>query len=219
MDGLQKELEWKIETAPVAYPDAVSFMEQRVACIAAGTASGLLWCLEHPPLYTAGTSAKTEDLIDARFPVFDTGRGGQYTYHGPGQRIVYVMLDLSQYYRQPDIRAFVYDLEEWVIRTLDVFGVCGQRRAGRVGIWVIDPKTGEEDKIAALGIRVRRGVSYHGFSININPDLSHFSGIVPCGILDHGVTSFHKLGVSASQSQVDQALKQTFSTVFCKGVG
>src|SRR6185312_10473904 len=171
---------WRITDRPLAYPAAVAAMESRVAAVADGRANELVWLLEHPPLYTAGTSAKREDLLDAtRLPVFETGRGGQFTYHGPGQRVGYVMMDLRQ--RSNDVRRFVHDLEEWLIRTLARFNVRGERREGRVGNWVATSPT-KEDKIAALGIRVRRGVSYHGISFNIEPELDHFAGIVPCGI-------------------------------------
>lgn len=205
--------EWIASDAPVAYPDALTFMEARAARIADGDAGEAVWLLEHPPLYTAGTSAKAADLIDAGgFPVYATGRGGQYTYHGPGQRVGYTMLDVKA--RGGDIRRFVRDLEEWLIRTLARFDVTGERREGRVGIWVVDPATGAEDKIAALGIRIRRGVSFHGVSLNVDPDLSHFTGIVPCGISQHGVTSLKRLGKPAKMAQVDAALRATFQDVF-----
>lgn len=202
-------IEWKIEPEPVPYLDAVSAMENRVAGIIDGTAPELIWLLEHPPLYTAGTSAKPEGLLEARFPVFQTGRGGEYTYHGPGQRVVYVMLDLRK--RQgnaPDVRAYVCALEGWIIRTLAAFDVNGERRAGRVGIWV-DRGGGRDDKIAAIGLRVRRWVTYHGFAINVNPDLSHFGGIVPCGITGHGVTSLRDLGKRADLAELDSALSKS----------
>jgi lipoyl(octanoyl) transferase len=170
----------------------------------------MVWLLEHPPIYTAGTSANDADLLDARFPVYRTGRGGQFTYHGPGQRVGYVMLDLKQ--RKPDVRAYVHDLEEWLIRTLAAFDVRGERRDGRVGIWV---RRGEkEDKIAALGVRIKRWVTFHGVALNLDPDLSHFSGIVPCGINAHGVTSLAELGVKASMVDLDAALRRSFSEVF-----
>ncbi len=173
-------IEWRISDSPVPYPEAVRTMEERVAAIRAGTARELMWLLEHPPLYTAGTSARAGDLLQPdRFPVYASGRGGQYTYHGPGQRVAYVMLDLKR--REPDLRRFVHDLEEWVIRTLAGFNVRGERRAGRIGIWVARPG-GREDKIAAIGVRVRHWVSYHGIAINLDPELAHFTGIVPCGI-------------------------------------
>ncbi len=205
--------EWKTSDQPVAYPEALAFMEARAARIADGEAPEAVWLLEHPSLYTAGTSAKPADLLDAGgFPVFATGRGGQYTYHGPGQRIGYTMLDVKA--RGGDIRRFVRDLEEWLIRTLATFDVVGERREGRVGIWVVDPISGGEDKIAALGIRIRRGVSFHGVSLNLDPDLSHFSGIVPCGISQHGVTSLKRLGKAVSMPQLDAALKSAFAEVF-----
>ncbi len=205
--------EWLSSAAPVAYPEALAFMEAHAGRIADGEAPEAVWLLEHPPLYTAGTSAKAADLLDAGgFPVYPTGRGGQYTYHGPGQRVGYTMLDVKA--RGGDIRRFVRDLEEWLIRTLARFDVTGERREGRVGIWVVDPHTGGEDKIAALGIRIRRGVSFHGVSLNVDPDLSHFAGIVPCGISQHGVTSLKRLGRAAAMADVDAALKDAFAEVF-----
>lgn len=206
-------MDWLISPSPVVYPEAVALMESRVASIRDGRADEAIWLLEHPPLYTAGTSARAEDLVDARFPVFETGRGGQYTYHGPGQRVAYVMLDLRKRQAVPDIKKFVWQLEEWIIRSLSVFGVTGERRAGRVGIWV-DRGGGREDKIAAIGVRVRHWVTFHGISINLDPDLSHFSGIVPCGIREHGVTSFKDLGVDANLPDLDAALKRAFDEVF-----
>ncbi|MCK5576332.1 MAG: lipoyl(octanoyl) transferase LipB, partial [Sphingomonadales bacterium] len=171
-----------------------------------------VWLVEHPPLYTAGTSADPTDLIDPdRFPVHDTGRGGQYTYHGPGQRVAYAMLDLKL--RNSDVRAYVHDLEEWMIQTLAVFGITGERREGRVGIWVVRP-AGREEKIGAIGVRVRKWVSFHGLALNVNPDLDHFNGIVPCGIAEHGVTSLHALGIDATMDDVDQALHTVFKKVF-----
>ena len=212
-DQKSHAVEWLTSDGPVAYPDAPGVMEARVADIADGLAGEAVWLLEHPPLYTAGTSAKAADLLDAGgFPVFATGRGGQYTYHGPGQRVGYTMLDVKA--RGGDIRRFVGSLEEWLIQALAKLGVTGERRAGRVGIWVVDPATGGEDKIAALGIRIRRGVSFHGISLNVDPDLSHFAGIVPCGISQHGVTSLARLGRPASLSQVDAALRASFTDVF-----
>jgi lipoyl(octanoyl) transferase len=203
-------VEWTISDGPVAYPDAVTTMEARVAAIAAGTAPEQVWLLEHPPIYTAGTSAKDSDLIASRFPVYRTGRGGQYTYHGPGQRIGYAMLDLRR--RRPDVRAYVHDLEQWLIDALDQFNVKGERREGRVGIWV---KRGvREDKIAALGVRVRRWVTFHGVSLNVDPDLGHFDGIVPCGVREHGVTSLADLGLPVTMEDVDVALKQSFGKIF-----
>jgi lipoyl(octanoyl) transferase len=204
------DVDWKISDEPVPYPDAVSMMETRAAFIAAGAAREQVWLLEHPPIYTAGTSARDADLVDARFPVFRTGRGGQYTYHGPGQRIGYVMLDLKQ--RKPDVRAFVHDLEQWLIETLAMFDVKGERREGRVGIWV--RRGTREDKIAALGVRLRRWVSFHGVALNVDPELAHFDGIVPCGVHEHGVTSLVDLGIPVSMTDVDVALKQAFAKIF-----
>src|SRR6201999_3383567 len=212
----QNAVEWRISDALVPYPEAVSAMESRVAAIAAGQAPELVWLLEHPPLYTAGTSGKDADLLKARFPVFSTGRGGQLTYHGPGQRVAYVMLDLKR--RRPDVRAYVAGLEAWIIRTLDAFNVRGERREDRVGVWVRRPDKGldHEDKIAAIGVRLRRWVSFHGISINVEPDLSHFDAIVPCGVVDprYGVTSLADLGHPASMMDVDIALRQAFAEVF-----
>jgi lipoyl(octanoyl) transferase len=203
---------WHVELAPVDYPAAVAAMETRIAEIRAGRASELVWLLEHPALYTAGTSARDEDLLDpGGLPVYRTGRGGQFTYHGPGQRVGYVMLDLKR--RGSDVRAYVADLEDWLIGTLAALGVKGERRAGRVGIWV-DRGGGREDKIAAIGVRVRRWVSYHGISLNVAPDLGHFAGIVPCGIREHGVTSLADLGVRADFATVDRALQESFERVF-----
>ncbi|OAN47743.1 lipoyl(octanoyl) transferase LipB [Magnetospirillum moscoviense] len=205
-------MEWRISDEPVAYPEALDFMETRVAAIRAGTQPECVWLLEHPALYTAGTSAEARDLLDPnRFPVYQTGRGGQYTYHGPGQRVAYVMLDLKK--RGADIRAFVHDLEEWLIRTLDRFVVKGERRDGRVGIWV-DRGQGREDKIAAIGVRVRHWVSFHGVALNVDPELSHFSGIVPCGISQYGVTSLWDLGLTPTMPEVDSALMASFDEVF-----
>ncbi|MGB8363922.1 MAG: lipoyl(octanoyl) transferase LipB [Rhizomicrobium sp.] len=203
--------EWRINKGLQDYPQAVAFMEKRVAGIADGTECELVWLVEHPPVYTAGTSAREGDLIDARFPVFKTGRGGQYTYHGPGQRVAYVLLDLKR--RGMDVRAFVRDLEEWLIRTLAQFNVKGERRQGRVGIWVARGG-GREDKIAAIGVRVRRWVTFHGVSLNVDPDLDHFSGIVPCGIREHGVTSLTALGLPITMADADVALKVAFAEVF-----
>jgi lipoyl(octanoyl) transferase len=200
-----------VSSEPVAYPDAIAFMEQRAAGIASGMAKECVWLLEHPSVYTAGTSAHPSDLLDARFPVFQTGRGGQFTYHGPGQRVAYVMLDLK--HRTPDVRRYVRDLEDWLICTLARFGVAGERREGRVGIWVARAD-GTEDKIAAIGVRVRRWVTFHGIALNVSPDLSHFTGIVPCGIRGHGVTSLADLGLSGSMSDVDRVLKTEFENVF-----
>ncbi len=202
--------DWQIRPGLLPYPEAVEVMEARAEAIAAGRANELVWLVEHPPIYTAGTSAKDSDLLDARFPVFKTGRGGQFTYHGPGQRVGYVMLDLKQ--RRPDVRGYVHDLEEWLIRTLARFNVRGERREGRVGIWV--QRGSREDKIAALGVRIRNGVTFHGVSFNVDPDLSHFTGIVPCGITQYGVTSLHDLGILVSMADVDVALKTAFEEVF-----
>ncbi|MCE9523327.1 MAG: lipoyl(octanoyl) transferase LipB [Alphaproteobacteria bacterium] len=205
-------IEWRISDKPVAYADAVAAMERRAAAVAEGRANELVWLLEHPPLYTAGTSAKDSDLLaPARFPVHATGRGGQFTYHGPGQRVGYVMMDLRQ--RDHDVRRFVRELEEWLIRTLAAFNVRGERRDGRVGIWVAQ-RNGKEHKIAALGIRVRRSITFHGISLNVDPDLEHFSGIVPCGIAEHGVTSLHALGLTPAMMDVDLALRSAFEEVF-----
>ena len=208
--------EWRISEAPVPYLEAVAAMEARVADIAARQAPELVWLLEHPPLYTSGTGGKASDLLGPRFPIFAAGRGGQITYHGPGQRVAYVMLDLKR--RRPDVRAYVAALEQWIIRTLTAFDVRGERREDRVGVWVSRPDKGRgvEDKIAAIGVRLRRGVSYHGFAINVAPDLTHFNGIVPCGVTDlrYGVTSLADLGQPASMAAVDIALRQHFSAVF-----
>jgi len=213
-------VEWRIEPGLTAYPDALAFMEARAAAIRAGEAGELVWLVEHPPLYTAGTSARSQDLIDARrFPVFDAGRGGEYTYHGPGQRVAYVMLDLKA--RREDVRAFVAALEDWIIGALARFNVRGERRQDRVGVWVARPDrpampdgSPAEDKIAAIGIRLRRWVSFHGIAINVEPDLSHFSGIVPCGIRGYGVTSLVDLGLPVAMADLDIALKQSFRDVF-----
>lgn len=204
-------LEWRIDDAPVDYEEATAAMDDRAAAIRAGTAPELVWLLEHPPLYTAGTSTQPGDLLDARFPVFRTGRGGQLTYHGPGQRVGYVMLDLKR--RGADIRRYVRDLEEWLIRALARFNVRGERREGRVGIWVVG-RDGTEAKIAAIGVRVRRWVTLHGVALNVDPDLSHYSGIVPCGIRDRGVTSLAALGITATMPEVDIALRAAFDEVF-----
>ena len=203
---------------PVPYEEAVAFMEERAAAIAAGEAPEMVWLLEHPPLYTAGTSAHEKDLLTPdRFPVFKTGRGGQYTYHGPGQRVAYVMLDLKR--RKPDVRAYVQDLERWLIATLERFNVTGEIREDRVGVWVRRPEKGpgREDKIAAIGVRLRRWVTFHGISLNVDPDLDHFAGIVPCGISQHGVTSLTDLGQLVSMPEVDIVLRETFKEVFGKG--
>ena len=210
------DVEWRIESAPVPYPKAIATMEQRAADIADQKASELVWLLEHPPLYTSGTSGKPADLLDPRFPLFTTGRGGQVTYHGPGQRVAYVMLDLKR--RRPDVRAYVASLEEWIIRTLDAFNVRGERREDRVGVWVKRPDKGidYEDKIAAIGVRLRRWVSFHGIAINVEPELAHFQAIVPCGVVDvrYGVTSLVDLGLPVTMEDLDVALRQAFDEVF-----
>jgi lipoyl(octanoyl) transferase len=208
---------WAVSSTPIAYPDAVAAMEARAAAIAEGRAGELVWLLEHPPLYTAGVSAKPSDLLQPdRFPVFASGRGGQFTYHGPGQRVAYVMLDLKQ--RRPDVRAYVAALEEWIIRTLAAFNVRGERREDRVGVWVSRPDKGAayEDKIAAIGVRLRRWVSFHGIAINVEPDLSHFQAIVPCGVADprFAVTSLVDLGHPVTMADVDIALRQAFEETF-----
>jgi lipoyl(octanoyl) transferase len=209
-------VEWRICDSPMEYPEAVAAMEARAAAIASGEAAELVWLVEHPPLYTSGTSGKAADLLEARFPLFATGRGGQVTYHGPGQRVAYVMLDLKR--RRPDVRAYVACLEEWIIRTLASFNVRGERREDRVGVWVKRPDKGAgfEDKIAAIGVRLRRWVSFHGISINVEPDLSHFSAIVPCGVVDprYGVTSLVDLGHLVSMADVDIALRAAFEEIF-----
>jgi lipoyl(octanoyl) transferase len=209
-------VEWRLSDSPVAYEDAVTTMEGRAAAIAAGEAAELIWLLEHPPLYTAGTSAKPTDIVATRFPVHESGRGGQLTYHGPGQRVAYVMLDLRQ--RGPDVRRFVATLEEWVIRTLAGLHVVGERRDDRIGVWVRRPDKGEacEDKIAAFGIRVKQWVTLHGMALNVAPDLSHFSGIVPCGVSEkrYGVTSLADLGIRTSMANVDSALRREFEHLF-----
>jgi len=209
---LPETVEWKTSPAPVAYEDAVSEMEVRVARIRAASATELVWLLEHPPIYTAGASAKEGDLLDSEvFPVHRTGRGGQYTYHGPGQRVAYTMLDLQR--RGADLHRFVRNLEQWLIDSLGEFGVTGERRAGRVGVWV--SLGGEKEaKIAALGIRVRRWVTFHGVSLNVAPDLSHYDGIVACGVPEHGVTSLEALGVQVDMSEVDAVLKEKFNALF-----
>ena len=210
------DIEWRRDEAPVPYPEAIATMEARAAAIRDDGARELVWLLEHPPLYTAGTSARAADLLEPeRFPVYRTGRGGQYTYHGPGQRVAYVMLDLKR--RGPDLRCYVHNLEDWVIRSLARFNVTGERREGRVGIWV--PRGGGEAKIAAIGVRVRRWVTYHGIAINVDPDLSHFDGIVPCGIAEHGVTSLTDLGLPVTMADLDVALRETFAEVFGPAAG
>ncbi len=205
------EVVWEITEGLIPYQDAMARMDAHVDAIARGTEQERVWLLEHPPLYTAGTSANEDDLVEReRFPVFKTGRGGQYTYHGPGQRVAYVMLDLKR--RGGDVRAFVAALEQWVIDTLDQFNVKGERREDRVGVWV--RRGPREDKIAAIGIRVRHWVTFHGISINVEPDLTHFGGIVPCGIREHGVTSLVDLGLPVTMADLDVALKKTFAPIF-----
>lgn len=218
-DVERQPIGWAVSDGLVDYEAAVRAMEERVAQIAAQQAGELIWLLQHPPLYTAGTSARDADLLQPdRFPVHRTGRGGQYTYHGPGQRVVYVMLDLKR--RGGDVRAFVKDLEDWVIASLATVGVAGAVRPDRIGVWVPRPQLGDdrEDKIAAIGIRIRRWVTYHGLSLNVAPDLEHFEGIVPCGIALHGVTSLADLGQSLEMSEVDDVLKATFEQLFSTGV-
>lgn len=218
--GESSPVEWLIADGLTDYDEALAFMEERVAAIREGTADELIWLVEHPSLYTAGTSAKPADLLTAdRFPVYATGRGGEYTYHGPGQRVVYVMLDLKR--RREDIRAFVTALEQWIISTLASFNVRGERREDRVGVWVARPDRPAlpdglpaEDKIAAIGIRLRKWVSFHGISINVEPELAHFDGIVPCGVRGHGVTSLVDLGLPVEMRDLDQALRDAFEDVF-----
>lgn len=210
-----RPVEWAVSKGYVDYAAAEAFMEARVAAIAAGEANEMVWLLEHPPLYTAGVSAKDDDLLDAgRFPVHRTGRGGQFTYHGPGQRVAYVMLDLNR--RGKDVRCFVRGLELWLIGALDTFGVKADIRPGRVGVWVERKGAGwsREDKIAAIGVKVRKWVSFHGISLNVEPDLDHFGGIVPCGIQEHGVTSLVDLGVLATMDEADEALRRSFDWIF-----
>jgi len=206
-------VEWRIDRTPVAFPEAVSAMEARVAEISQSHAGEMVWLLEHPPIYTAGTSARPEDLLNRnRFPVYRTGRGGQFTYHGPGQRIAYVMLDLNR--RGTDIRAFVADLQRWIIAVLAEFGIRGEARNDRIGVWVRRPQQNDEAKIAAIGIRLRRWVSFHGVSLNVAPELGHYEGIVPCGLPDYAVTSLADLGVSATMEEVDRALQIQFERIF-----
>ncbi|MDF1791303.1 MAG: lipoyl(octanoyl) transferase LipB [Thalassobaculaceae bacterium] len=215
----QSNVDWRHSDAPIDYEAGVAEMERMAGAINAGEASETVWLLEHPPLYTGGTRAVGADLLQPdRFPVYSTGRGGEYTYHGPGQRVAYVMLDLKR--RRQDVRAYVHALEEWLIRALDRLGVEGERRQGRVGIWVRRTDRGEplrEDKVAAIGVRVRRWVTFHGIALNVEPDLSHFDGIVPCGIAGHGVTSLVDLGVLVGMTEVDEALKGAFDEVFGAG--
>jgi lipoyl(octanoyl) transferase len=213
-------VEWRIEPGLTGYAEALAVMETRAAAIRNGAEGELVWLVEHPPLYTAGTSARVEDLVEPdRFPVFNAGRGGEYTYHGPGQRVAYVMLDLKR--RREDVRAFVAALEDWIIAALAAFNVRGERREDRVGVWVVRPErppmpdgAAAEEKIAAIGIRLRRWVSFHGIAINVEPDLSHFTGIVPCGVADHGVTSLVDLGLPVTMADLDLALKSAFVEVF-----
>ena len=210
------QIEWRTEPGLLPYPQALADMQARVAAIREGTAGELVWLVEHPPLYTAGTSASPTDLQDpTRFPTYDAGRGGQWTYHGPGQRTAYVLLDLHTPHGQAkprDVRSYVAALEEWMIRALASFGVRGERRQGRVGIWVVMPD-GSESKIGAIGVRVTRWVSWHGIALNVSPDLGHFGGIVPCGIAEHGVTSLHALGIKATLEDADAALKSAWNEV------
>jgi lipoyl(octanoyl) transferase len=209
-------MEIKISAQPVPYEEALRVMEDRVAGIRAGTTAEMIWLLEHPPLYTAGTSAKAGDLLDDRFPVYETGRGGQYTYHGPGQRVAYVMLDLKKRQQVPDIKKYVWQLEEWIIWALASFSVAGERREGRVGIWVAGGL--KESKVAAVGVRIRHWVTYHGIAINVDPDLSHYAGIVPCGISEHGVTSLAQLlGRPVAMTELDDALRVAWDGVFETG--
>lgn len=209
-------VEWRVSDTRVPYDEAVAFMDARAAAIAAGSEPELVWLIEHPPLYTAGTSADLRDVVDARFPVFESGRGGQMTYHGPGQRVAYVMLDLKR--RGPDVRRFVASLEEWIIRTLSAFNVRGERREDRIGVWVRRPDKGDgfEDKIAAIGIRVKQWVTLHGMALNVEPELRHFSGIVPCGVSEqrYGVTSLADLGIPVSMHEFDMALRREFEPLF-----
>ena len=209
-------MEWRVTDSPVSYKEAVATMEARAVEIAAGQAAELVWLLEHPPLYTAGTSANSGDVIEARFPIYESGRGGQLTYHGPGQRVAYVMLDLRR--RGPDVRRLVATLEEWIIRTLAALDVHAERREDRIGVWVRRPEKGEgyEDKIAAIGIRVKQWVTLHGMALNVRPDLSHFSGIVPCGVGEkrYAVTSLSDLGIPVSMAEVDIILRREFTPLF-----
>jgi len=210
-------VEWLASDRRIAVPEAIAAMEARVAGIRAGTAGEAVWLVEHPPSYTAGTSATPDGLLDGRFPTYAAGRGGQWTYHGPGQRTAYVMLDLARPHGTVparDVRAYVHGLEEWVIRALDRFNVRGERRAGRVGIWVADRARGTEAKIGAIGVRVSRWVSWHGIALNVEPDLLHFGGIVPCGIAGHGVTSLHALGITATMEEADAALIGAWAEIF-----
>jgi lipoyl(octanoyl) transferase len=204
-----------ISKGHVEYEPCLKGMEGTVASIRADDDSDQIWLLEHPPLYTAGTSANVKDLLNPQFPVFETGRGGEYTYHGPGQRVAYVMMDLKKQMQTPDIKKYIWMLEEWIIRTLATFDIVGERRAGRVGIWVV-MNDGTESKIAAIGVRIRHWVTYHGISINVNTDLSHFNGIVPCGISNHGVTSIHAINPNITMDMVDTALRDQFDYAYLK---
>lgn len=207
-------LTWAVSRSPVSYPLAMDLMERAVDAVVERGAPGKIWLLEHPPVYTAGRSARPEELLDARFPVYETGRGGRYTYHGPGQRVVYVVADLRLLYGELDIRRYVRDLEDWIIRALTRFGILGERREGRVGIWVSD-QDGRDAKIASIGVRVRRGVAYHGLAINVDPDLSHFSGIIPCGVADQGVTAVSAfLGRRIALGEMDRALSFSVPEMF-----
>ena len=216
-DTTTPQVEWLISPDLTPYDEALRAMETRVAAIRTGEAGERVWLVEHPPTYTAGTSARPEDLRDPRFPTFAAGRGGQWTYHGPGQRTAYVMLDLMRDHgtvRARDVRAYVHGLEEWMIRALDRFNIRGERREGRVGIWVANRARGTEDKIGAIGVRVTRWVSWHGIALNVDPDLGHFGGIVPCGIAEHGVTSLHDQGIPATMEEADSALMAAWQEVF-----
>lgn len=214
MNNMASPLEWKFSDGLTAYEEAMEFMEKRVAEIHDGTASELVWFLQHPPLYTAGTSADAKDLVAPdRFPVYETGRGGQYTYHGPGQRVVYVMVDLTK--RGRDVRKYVFHLEQWIIDSLAAFNVTAERRDGRIGVWVTRDD-GREEKIAAIGVRLRKWVSFHGICINVEPDLEHYSGIIPCGIAEHGVTSLRDLGLPVTMQDVDAVLKHKWAEIFEK---
>lgn len=212
---MMHSVEWKHTQGLVEYPHALAWMEQRVQGIIDGTERECVWLVEHPPLYTAGTSTDVNDLLDARFPVYTAGRGGEYTYHGPGQRVAYTMLNLNERPdgKKRDVRAFVKDLEQWIINTLKALDIKGETREGRIGVWVQLP-TGSEAKIAALGIRIRKWVTFHGIAINLNPDLSHYLGIVPCGIREFGVTSVEKLGRNVTMEQLDAALQEAFTEIF-----
>ena len=210
-DTIVKSPEWQVTEELIPYPEALETMTERVKAIQSGTKPELVWLLQHPPLYTAGTSAKAADLLHPQFPVYEAGRGGQYTYHGPGQRIAYVLLDLSR--RGKDVRVYVHQLEEWLIRALARLGVTALRREGRVGLWVERPD-GQDDKIAAIGVRISRWISFHGIALNVDPDLSHYAGIIPCGIRDHGITSLAQLGKTTDMGKVDEALRTAWTEVF-----